>query len=159
MSAPGAYLPDGLPAPRPEPDGLSAPYWAGLARNELWVQRCAHCGHWQWGPEYLCFRCHRFDVGWERVEPTGRIFSWERPWHPVNPALNGHGPYLWSSSNCPAPGGSGSSATCWATRCSRFASAPRWTAYSSTIVTRRVTTRCFNGRCAADRGARNRATG
>ena len=94
MSAPGAYLPDGLPAPRPEPDGLSAPYWAGLARNELWVQRCAHCGHWQWGPEYLCFRCHRFDVGWERVEPTGRIFSWERPWHPVNPALNGHGPYL-----------------------------------------------------------------
>jgi len=105
VSAPGAYLPDGLPAPRPEPDGLSAPYWAGLARNELWVQRCAHCGHWQWGPEYLCFRCHRFDVGWERVEPAGRIFSWERPWHAVNPALNGHGPYLVVLVELPAAGG------------------------------------------------------
>ena len=24
----------------------------------------------------------------------GRIYSWERPWHPVHPALKGHGPYI-----------------------------------------------------------------
>ena len=99
------YLPDGLPAPRPEPDGLSAPYWEGLKRSELWVQRCTACRGWQWGPEYLCHRCHAFDVGWERVEPAGRIWSWERVWHPVNPALNGHGPYLIVLVELPHAGG------------------------------------------------------
>jgi uncharacterized OB-fold protein len=89
-----SYLPDGLSAPRPEPDGLSRPYWEGLQREELWVQHCTHCGGWQWGPEYLCHRCHRFDLGWERIEPQGRIYSWERPWHPVHPALRQRGPYL-----------------------------------------------------------------
>jgi uncharacterized OB-fold protein len=49
---------------------------------------------WQWGPEWICHRCLSFDVGWERVEPRGRIYSWERAWHPVHPALTGHPPYL-----------------------------------------------------------------
>ena len=38
------YLPPGLPAPVPEPDGLSAPYWAGLREGRLLVQRCSGCG-------------------------------------------------------------------------------------------------------------------
>jgi uncharacterized OB-fold protein len=28
------------------------------------------------------------------VEPRGVIYSWERAWHPVHPALKGHGPYI-----------------------------------------------------------------
>ena len=31
---------------------------------------------------------------WENVEPTGVIYSWERPWHPFHPALKDHGAYL-----------------------------------------------------------------
>ncbi len=41
-----AYLPEGLPIPVPEPDGLAAPYWAGLREERLLVQRCTHCGTW-----------------------------------------------------------------------------------------------------------------
>jgi uncharacterized OB-fold protein len=88
------YLPQGLPHPVAEPDGLSAPYWAGLLAGRLLVQRCAHCGTWQFGPEWLCHRCHRFDPPFVEVEPRGRIFSWERVWHPAHPRLAGHGPYL-----------------------------------------------------------------
>ena len=44
------YLPAGLPAPVPEPDGLDTPYWRGTRRGELWVQRCNACRAWQWGP-------------------------------------------------------------------------------------------------------------
>ena len=33
--ASSAYLPAGLPIPVTEPDGLSAPYWAGLRENRL----------------------------------------------------------------------------------------------------------------------------
>jgi uncharacterized OB-fold protein len=89
-----AYLPAGLPIPVAEPDGLSAPYWSGLREGRLRVQRCAGCGSWQFGPEWLCHRCHRMDPDWIDVAPHGLIYSWERVWHASHAALKGHGPYL-----------------------------------------------------------------
>jgi uncharacterized OB-fold protein len=89
-----SYLPSGLPIPVAEADGLSAPYWNGLRDNRLLVQRCEHCRTWQFGPEWLCHRCHAFDPEWTEVEPRGRIFSWERVWHPSHAALRNHGPYI-----------------------------------------------------------------
>ena len=88
------YLRPGLPAPVPENDGLDAPYWEGTRRGELMVQRCAACGTWQWGPEWICHKCLSFDVKWHKVEGRGRIYSWERAWHPVHPALKEQGPYI-----------------------------------------------------------------
>lgn len=88
------YLPEGLPIPVPENDGLSAPYWNGLRREELLVQRCKACQTWIWGPEWICHHCHSFDLEWVTVEGKGRIYSWERVWHPVHPALKEHGPYI-----------------------------------------------------------------
>lgn len=92
MSA--TYLPAGLPIPVPQADGLDTPYWQATRRGALVVQRCGRCGTWQWGPEWLCHACRAFDMTWVEVEPTGVIYSWERPWHPVHPALKGHGPYI-----------------------------------------------------------------
>jgi uncharacterized OB-fold protein len=85
-------LPEGLPAPAQEPVAL--PYWEATRANRLVIQKCRGCGGWQWGPEWVCHRCHSFDLGWEEVAPRGRIYSWQRPHHPVHPALNGHGPYI-----------------------------------------------------------------
>ncbi len=81
------YLPEGLPIPVPENDNLSEPYWEGLKREELWIQRCKSCANWQWGPEWICRQCHSFELDWAQVEGKGRIYSWERAWHPVHPAL------------------------------------------------------------------------
>ena len=92
MSA--AYLSPGLPIPVPEVDGLSTQYWEGVQKNELWVQRCNVCKGWQWGPEWICHQCRSFDMGWEKIEGKGKIYSWERAWHPVHPALKSHGPYI-----------------------------------------------------------------
>ena len=88
------YLLPGLPSPVAQPDGLDAPYWEGLAADELRVQRCNACGGWQWGPEWICHHCLSDDVGFESVDPTGRIYSYERVWHPVHPALKEQGAYL-----------------------------------------------------------------
>lgn len=88
------YLPEGLPVPSSAPDGLSQPYWDGTKQRKLMVQKCRGCGAWQWGPEWICHRCHSFDLGWEEIDGRGRIYSYERPHHPVHPALNGHGPYI-----------------------------------------------------------------
>jgi len=60
----------------------------------LLVQRCAHCGTWQFGPECLCHSCHAFDPDWVEVPAEGEIYSWERVWHPVHPALKESCPYL-----------------------------------------------------------------
>jgi uncharacterized OB-fold protein len=87
-------LPQGLPAPAPLPDGLDRPYWEATKRHELVAQRCSACGRFQWGPEWICHRCHSFDVGWARVPGPARIFSWERAWHPVHPALRDAVPYV-----------------------------------------------------------------
>ena len=94
MTAGAYYLPAGLPRPVPEPEGLDAPYWDGTRRGELRVQRCRACATWQWGPEWICHRCLAFDLEWVAVEPYGRIYSWERAWYPVPPALRDHGPYV-----------------------------------------------------------------
>ena len=94
MSGAAGYRPAGMPRPVPEPAGLDRPYWDGTRAGELRVQRCRACRGWQWGPEWICHRCLAFDLEWVTVAPRGRIYSWERAWHPVHPALKDHGPYL-----------------------------------------------------------------
>ena len=88
------YLHAGLPGPVAAPDGLDAPYWQGLRDEQLLLQRCDACGRFQWGPEWICHRCLSFDVGYAPVEPRGVIYSYERVWHPVHPALTDQGPYV-----------------------------------------------------------------
>ena len=105
MNAPRTtYLPPGLPAPDTR-DALSAPFWQGLREGRLLVQRCTRCATWRFGPEWICHRCHAFDFEWLPVEPRGRIFSWERIWHPSHPALAGAAPYLAVLVELPQAGG------------------------------------------------------
>ncbi len=88
------YLPAGLPAPAPSGDGLDKEFWEAVGRHELAVQRCTDCGAFQFGPEWLCHRCRSGNLGWHRVSGRGRVYSWERVWHPVHPALKERCPYL-----------------------------------------------------------------
>jgi uncharacterized OB-fold protein len=87
-------LPPGLPQPAPGRDGLERPYWEGVRAHELRVQRCADCSTWRWGPEWICYACRSFATDWVAVEPRGRIYSWERVWHPVHRALHSATPYV-----------------------------------------------------------------
>ena len=89
-----SYLNPGLPTPVASPDGLDAPYWEAAERDVLMLQRCKDCGRYQWGPEWVCHYCHSENVTFEEIEPKGRIYSYERVWHPVHPALKEQGPYL-----------------------------------------------------------------
>jgi uncharacterized OB-fold protein len=98
------YLPE-VARPEPSRSGLEAPYWEAARREELAIQRCSACGVFQWGPEWICHRCHSFELTYEVVEPTGRIFSWERVWHPVHPALADTCPYVIVLVELPDAGG------------------------------------------------------
>ncbi len=100
-----SYLNPGLPSPTPTGDGLDGPYWEGLQREVLLLQRCNGCSGWQWGPEWSCHRCHSFDLRYEECSPAGMIYSYERVWHPVHPALKDQGPYLIVLVTLPEAGG------------------------------------------------------
>jgi uncharacterized protein len=54
------------------------PYWDGLARGELRIQRCEQCRAWRWPAEWRCPGCGSYELGWEQVEPTGIVYSWVR---------------------------------------------------------------------------------
>src|SRR5438270_12270105 len=88
------YLPEGMPAPAPARDGMDRGFWEAVNRHELVVQRCNSCRAFQFAPEWICHKCRGFDLGWHRVSGRGRIYSWERIWHPVHPALKDACPYL-----------------------------------------------------------------
>jgi len=88
------YLRSGLPKPVPDSDGLDAPFWEGLRSERLLLQRCNGCNGWQWGAEFVCHRCHSFDLRYEETKPDGIIYSHQRVWHPVHPALAEQGPYI-----------------------------------------------------------------
>ena len=89
-----SYLDPGLPAPAPSRDGLDAPFWEALAEDRLVAQRCDGCDGWQWGPEWICHRCLGDALHFEALETPARIYSYERVWHPVHPALKEQGPYV-----------------------------------------------------------------
>lgn len=89
-----SYLGPGLPAPTPARDQLDAPFWQGLRDDKLLLQRCQACERWQWGPEWVCHRCRSFDLAFEETEATGIIYSHQRVWHPVHPALRDRGPFV-----------------------------------------------------------------
>jgi len=73
---------------------LDAPFWEAARNHELKIQRCQDCGKFQWGPNVICHHCHSFNLGFDKVSPTGTIYSWERVWHPHMPALADKVPYV-----------------------------------------------------------------
>lgn len=89
-----SYLAPGLAQPTHQPDGLDRAYHEGVKANRLVLQRCNACNKFQWGPEWICHRCHSFDLGWADAPTEGVIYSYERVWHPVHPALKEQGPYV-----------------------------------------------------------------
>ena len=140
MSA--TYLPPGLPAPVPESDDLSKPFWDGLRAGRLLVQRCSTCSTWQFGPEWLCHRCHAFDPAWVDVAPRGRIrmLAWQLMQRIEDQAL-----IFLLALRSRRQAMCACSATCWATRCRRWRSASLSKASSSRMTTRLRHTRCCSG--------------
>ena len=68
------YLRPGLARPAPSTDGLDTPFWDALREEKLLLQRCSGCRHWQWGPEFVCHRCHCLDLVYEET-PADFVFE------------------------------------------------------------------------------------
>jgi len=58
-------------------DPLTAEFFAGAARGELVIPRCAACGRFVWYPAPECGACDSTDAPvWTSVSGDGTLFSW-----------------------------------------------------------------------------------
>jgi uncharacterized protein len=62
--------------PVPEPDPVSAPYWAAANHGKLVVQRCGSCRRYQFPPRPGCSHCGAADVAFRAVTGRGRVYSY-----------------------------------------------------------------------------------
>jgi uncharacterized OB-fold protein len=56
-------------------DALSRPFWEAAARHELFLQRCADCGRFQFYPRPFCLACQSDTVAWVSAAGTGTVYS------------------------------------------------------------------------------------
>jgi uncharacterized OB-fold protein len=56
-------------------DPVTAPFFAGAARGELLIPRCASCAAFVWYPADAC-SCGARSPEWTRVSGRGTLFSW-----------------------------------------------------------------------------------
>jgi uncharacterized OB-fold protein len=82
--------------PLPAPSPLSAPYWAGLTRRELHIQRCASCGDFVFYPRPHCPSCLSADLGWVEVSGHGKVYSYTIVRRAMNPAFGADVPYVYA---------------------------------------------------------------
>ena len=78
----------------PVPDRDSQPYWDGLARGELRLQRCTGCQALRWPARAICNRCRGFEHAWESCDGAARLVSWIRTHQVFAPALRDAVPYV-----------------------------------------------------------------
>ena len=63
-------------APVPVADELSAPFWDGVANNQLLIQRCADCRRYFYPPVKACAACESKQLVFEEVSGRGTVFSY-----------------------------------------------------------------------------------
>lgn len=70
------------------------PYWEGLGKGEIRIQRCDRCQRWMWPAEWRCGECGSWDLHFEAVKGEGVIYAWERTHYSFVPAFADLLPYV-----------------------------------------------------------------
>jgi enoyl-CoA hydratase len=79
--------------PHPQPEGLSAEFYAYCSRGELRFQHCLSCGAWRHVPRETCAECASTEFEWAASTGRGNVFTWTDIERPLHPAFNGDAPY------------------------------------------------------------------
>jgi len=74
-------------------DQIDNPFWEGLARDELLIQRCLGCRTWTWPPQWRCGCCGSWTLDWEPVPKRGVVFSYCRTRHVFGSQMQDSTPY------------------------------------------------------------------
>jgi uncharacterized protein len=64
-----------LPAPAPNVNPETRPYWEATTRGQLILPRCRACTTVNWYPRTLCPACGSFDTEWINASGQGTIYT------------------------------------------------------------------------------------
>lgn len=81
----------------PLPDTAWEPtreFWAGAARGQLLITRCATCGRYVWYPQPPCRYCGGTKLAWMPVSGRGTLFSWSVVHHAWIPQFAAQVPFV-----------------------------------------------------------------
>ena len=79
-----------LPLPTP----ASQPYWEACRKNQLLIQHCPACGHYQFYPRAFCTECMRSEPEWVQASGQGKVETWTIVRRPVSEAYAADTPYV-----------------------------------------------------------------
>jgi uncharacterized OB-fold protein len=80
--------------PLPRIDEESRGFWEGLARHELWLQRCGECGELRFHPRALCPACLSAATRWVRASGRGTVYTYTVTHQNQAPGFRGELPYV-----------------------------------------------------------------
>jgi hypothetical protein len=81
--------------PSPEPTVDSQPFWDGVARGELLLQRCRACDEvFSLPASPCCPGCLGQDIAWFAASGRGTVFSFTVVHHAFHPAFAADVPYV-----------------------------------------------------------------
>ena len=76
-----------MPAPAPIRTAISAPFWEGLERGEIVIQRCAACRRHVFYPRAFCHHCGSRELSWHALADQPVLYSFSVADVPVAPEL------------------------------------------------------------------------
>lgn len=79
---------------RPKPDALTEPFWRGIDRRALLIQRCRGCRQFQHWPRPVCRHCRSDELGWDEVSGQATLYSYAVSVQALHPDFEGRVPYV-----------------------------------------------------------------
>ena len=64
-----------LPAPAPQPNLETQPFWDATAEGRFLLLRCEN-GHVIWYPRFLCPECRSTETSWEEASGRGTVYTY-----------------------------------------------------------------------------------
>ncbi|OBF15694.1 OB-fold domain-containing protein [Mycobacterium sp. ACS4331] len=83
-----------LERPMPLPTPVSAPYWDGLRRGEVWIQYSPSLGRYVFYPRVLAPGTLADDLEWRQISGAGTLVSFAVAQRPVAPQFADAVPHL-----------------------------------------------------------------
>ena len=80
--------------PRADPSPDTQPYWDGLARGVVLIQKCTDCGRHRHYPRPMCDGCFSFAHDWVEASADVTVHSWTVTHHAFNPGFKGELPMI-----------------------------------------------------------------
>ena len=75
MSSDPSTAPVALPAPAPQPNLETQPFWDATAEGRFLLLRCEN-GHVIWYPRFLCPECRSTETTWVEASGRGTVYTY-----------------------------------------------------------------------------------